>query len=93
MEPRPHERGNLSLLEPKPRNAQRFNGATSSRTWKLSQEARAHNGRGASMEPRPHERGNVTICCERGDVDFASMEPRPHERGNLAAVPIRGLMK
>ena len=60
MEPRPHERGKCIHIESHVAGKERFNGATSSRTWKggteVSQQFRVWR---ASMEPRPHERGKA----------------------------------
>jgi len=59
MEPRPLERGNNRSIECRPRPPARFNGATSSRTWKLITLKRLRRQwPQASMEPRPLERGN-----------------------------------
>ena len=94
MEPRPHERGNVPL--PSAVFAVRgcFNGATSSRTWKLGGIERGGLLRlRASMEPRPHERGNIGGPGLRGGSLKASMEPRPHERGNVARCPPNGVRR
>ena len=83
MEPRPHERGNQQQ-QPQPPSDPRFNGATSSRTWKRGcPDCLVTRMWDASMEPRPHERGNLEHRLE-DDLGLlpASMEPRPHERGN-----------
>ena len=42
MEPRPHERGNSSAGEIRRRDGYGFNGATSSRTWKLANAVQSH---------------------------------------------------
>ena len=60
MEPRPHERGNVVAGASCTDEARRFNGATSSRTWKPCAVGLAvWVLLLASMEPRPHERGNA----------------------------------
>ena len=82
MEPRPHERGNSRLTSPTSTRRLRFNGATSSRTWKHVAAAPRREEDEASMEPRPHERGNGPPKSPDPRDDYASMEPRPHERGN-----------
>ena len=82
MEPRPHERGNEDCIEADSGRADRFNGATSSRTWKPVQERPRPPNSNASMEPRPHERGNLGRPPYWSGSIHASMEPRPHERGN-----------
>ena len=87
MEPRPHERGNAGVVSWPVWITWRFNGATSSRTWKLyvgSSEVTPCQF--ASMEPRPHERGNVQAAYDALAALLASMEPRPHERGNAVTV-------
>ena len=58
-----------------------FNGATSSRTWKVHVCAKSIPATVASMEPRPHERGKARRLAGEGRARKASMEPRPHERG------------
>ena len=81
MEPRPHERGNVNF-PPVCLPVMRFNGATSSRTWKRAFHRARSLCRIASMEPRPHERGNSCLKEASAAAIPASMEPRPHERGN-----------
>src|SRR5579885_607887 len=83
MEPRPHERGN-GVSDPNAiQAAARFNGATSSRTWKRQRElsacenSRSFNG-ATSSRTWKHRKARVV---KRAAL-FASMEPRPHERGN-----------
>ena len=62
MEPRPHERGKNRCAACRIRNRERFNGATSSRTWKAPASSPARTGGTmASMEPRPHERGKLAV--------------------------------
>ena len=83
MEPRPHERGNTVPNGVSQRAFPRFNGATSSRTWKRARlpcpraQRRRFNGATSS---RTWKR----LCAAFGKPDLlhASMEPRPHERGN-----------
>ena len=88
MEPRPHERGNPSLISPVSPVDTCFNGATSSRTWKLKVQRENLAAELASMEPRPHERGNGAEGEGRERREFASMEPRPHERGNACSASL-----
>ena len=58
MEPRPHERGKRIKSLRRRNGHHRFNGATSSRTWKARLWICGYSDRNrASMEPRPHERG------------------------------------
>src|SRR5579885_898786 len=87
MEPRPHERGN-GVSDPNAiQAAARFNGATSSRTWKRQRElsacenSRSFNG-ATSSRTWKHRKARVV---KRAAL-FASMEPRPHERGNKTKV-------
>ena len=61
MEPRPHERGKNDPSNQSQVRHNRFNGATSSRTWKDATNRSHYNFRNASMEPRPHERGKEAI--------------------------------
>ena len=62
-----------------------FNGATSSRTWKVVPDVTETAPPAmASMEPRPHERGKRLAVGRAGHLVDASMEPRPHERGKRA---------
>jgi hypothetical protein len=66
-----------------------FNGATSSRTWKLNQVQPPQAPRPpASMEPRPHERGNATrvtsssesMGCFNGATSSRTWKPEDARR-------------
>ena len=85
MEPRPHERGKFRVNRRAHDHGSRFNGATSSRTWKVKWRRDMQNERHVlqwshvltNVERRAQKRAYV------GAVR-ASMEPRPHERGKRA---------
>ena len=83
MEPRPHERGNPSSARRWRRSPSSFNGATSSRTWKLLRELLNYETNESLQWS--HVLTNVETRRVAGLDDgqaLPSMEPRPHERGN-----------
>ena len=86
MEPRPHERGKVHCVISSEVKRVRFNGATSSRTWKG--HIQKFTERVLSMLQWSHVLTNVergAFLCPFAGVVEASMEPRPHERGKTSA--------
>ena len=81
MEPRPHERGKVINQTGKGKQSECFNGATSSRTWKVG--GRVQVGQRLRLQ-WSHVLTNVESewnPVSQKLIGTASMEPRPHERG------------
>ena len=66
MEPRPHERGNPPLYRSTGRGEKSFNGATSSRTWKLTPPSRMSPG--LRLLQWSHVLTNVETILPTGDA-------------------------
>ena len=94
MEPRRHRRGDLWLRIVSLRRSDRFNGATTSPSWRSLHWLQSHQRRwgfnGATTSPSWRLNFESWNCSH---FNWASMEPRRHRRGDPAftATPTLGV--